>query len=1637
MDRFGIALSEAQADGIEEANDALSRLALIGKGLGNQLTASLAPVLKDLADRAAGLSDWFNGLSDSTQRFVSVGALIAGVAGPAAMALGMITMALIPLATPLGAVVIGLGALAAGAAYVAYRWDDLVARFPMLSSVSAGLGSVWEAVKRGWELSWTGISRAWDVLGENFELGIGAIKALIDGDFALAAQSMQTMASNTATFLSDAFGGLWELVQPELIQFALDAKAWAEGLPQKIADGLASLGEKVSQRFTELSPVVSAALADLRAQAAIKTAEIAASIGDGLATLGEAAAQAIKDMGARMWAEMKAIAANAFAEAKNIGGYVVDGIKAGIDEKWQSLKAKVSSVGSSISDGFKKILRTRSPSKVTTEIGGFVVDGLIVGMASGQAGLAKTAADVAGTVTSVFDTMVSDVSRSVGDFFAGLGGGVSGAIASIKSALQRGLSSVISGSLSGGLSSVLGLGGGVPAVVGPQVGDGGLLGSAGSLLSGGPLAGLLGSFGEAGSIFGLGGLGGGSGFLGGLGSAISGGIGNIFNITGNIAAAGGGLAASIGAVVPILGIAAAAFSFFRKKVKLLDSGLRVTVDGMSTLVETFSKKETSRFFGLSKKVRETFTAAADAVAAPLRNVVSGIQQGVLGAALALGVGSSAFADFAYEMKVSTKGLSDSEAQAAVEDALESLGDAFAGMVPGLEDAAQAGEGALDTLNRISGHLTAVNSVMDTLAHRLFDVSVAGGAVASEMVTAFGGLDAFSSATSAYFAGFYTQQERFDTAVRQLEGRFEELNVAMPQTRAQFRAMIEGLDTTTEYGRQMYAALMLMSGALNEVLPAIASFSVGVAEMVGSITTEIDAMIGTTSEAMRANEQAASLWYRTASTLRDFIADMRGTAGALVSGQQARAFSEMRFQTLLSSALAGDNQAATELTTAARNLLSNTMATARTALEQARTEARVLSDLQLTAGVSDIEGARHDVIAGLLGNQVTLLEEVRAAINSGNPLEPAVIEGLNAQLGSLQGAIAAAEMINYQFLKERLSVSVDLIADADIPASLRTMLDNAATGITANIDYIARTASLMPDLRWLALTAASEHIKTIDYVLGDDISASNRWIATTTVSSLSKTLNLTIGKQLTSDQLRIALAGSSEMSRVVNVSLSSDASNEAIRLALGNINRYQVIVAAAMQSNLSGEVQRLVIAQQGDYAAIIGAAISADMTDTYRRILLERQGTYIARIGAVLETAMPDAHRLLLLNANTSATRAITILMGYGQHLTHSERALLIRESDRITRTIDAAVDFSRFSGRDWTLFSLGNSQVSKTVRGDVGLVNFNGNKWALLHQSTEAVDKLVRGSIDLSGLTGTQAGFLRTITGTSTGRITLGGSFEFDPSTGFSTWFASTTRSNITNPITALREGMAGLRGSLGELAQLMRDEARERAEEAARTARIGQITAQVVNSTWGSDAQNRSSGVIERIRQLERDTGVTLMQGDSAAQLGLNAQGGINYNASHVDYGRGADIAEFRRRFWADGGLEDQIGSANQNILNRNNWLAGLRRQVVDLGGIPAFATGGLHRGGLRIVGENGPELEATGRSRIYNADTTKRMLGGNSEEVVKELRALRKEVAELKAQERDQNSKLIVESAKNRAANERRNYEEYDRPTSQGATV
>ena len=130
--------------------------------------------------------------------------------------------------------------------------------------------------------------------------------------------------------------------------------------------------------------------------------------------------------------------------------------------------------------------------------------------------------------------------------------------------------------------------------------------------------------------------------------------------------------------------------------------------------------------------------------------------------------------------------------------------------------------------------------------------------------------------------------------------------------------------------------------------------------------------------------------------------------------------------------------------------------------------------------------------------------------------------------------------------------------------------------------------------------------------------------------------------------------------------------------------------------------------------------------------------------------------------------------------------------------------------------------------------------------------------------------------------------------------------------------------------------------------------------------------------------------------------------NASIIEtiYGevlkRGTKGDEAGAAFWAaqlqSGAMGyDQIAKAiAQGAMGNSAESAATKANAGKYLGIPGYASGGDFGGGLRLVGENGPELEVTGPSRIFNANQTASMLrgGGDSGATTEEVRALRRDI-------------------------------------------
>jgi hypothetical protein len=360
--------------------------------------------------------------------------------------------------------------------------------------------------------------------------------------------------------------------------------------------------------------------------------------------------------------------------------------------------------------------------------------------------------------------------------------------------------------LSNPIKIALGLGGSVA---------GGAVSAATSVASGGGLLGALGGITTtlAGIGQGLAGI-----FSGGGLSA------SFANLGGLLSGGAAGLGA-IGAALPAAGIVAALIALpglFKKEI--IGSGLSGQISGESFTGQSYVTTDTK-----FRNPRNEFSALGADAEAQIAASVAGVRAGVLAAAKSLGIASNALDGFAASFNVSTTGLSAEQASEALAAAISNVGEQMAMAVGPVGLYGKAGETATQAITRLAASLDTVNPILALLGQRVFDVSLAGGAAASALADAFGGLDQLRSATESYFSLFYSEQEQVTQTTKALSDQLAKLGVAMPTTRDQFRAMVDGADLTTHAGRTLYAALVGLSGAFDKVLPKVDEFTGAVSD----------------------------------------------------------------------------------------------------------------------------------------------------------------------------------------------------------------------------------------------------------------------------------------------------------------------------------------------------------------------------------------------------------------------------------------------------------------------------------------------------------------------------------------------------------------------------------------------------------------------------------------------------------------------------------------------------------------------------------------------------------------------------------------------------------------------------------------
>ena len=226
-------------------------------------------------------------------------------------------------------------------------------------------------------------------------------------------------------------------------------------------------------------------------------------------------------------------------------------------------------------------------------------------------------------------------------------------------------------------------------------------------------------------------------------------------------------------------------------------------------------------------------------------------------------------DSATALKNFTTDLLQATVQAlqAATDIPKTISDMLAG-VDAESLSAEAAGALLANVNAMAAFSSAVSALpFENLKNLSF-------AAADSLFKLMGGVEGLNAALGSYFENYYSEAERQQQSVANVQRVFTELGLTMPAltqsgeaARAQFRALVEAQDLNTEQGREAYAALLGVSAAFADLTP----LGVEVAASVDAVTGEVRALSQTMVELGREHTSLQDQYDRLTMSQADYRA----------------------------------------------------------------------------------------------------------------------------------------------------------------------------------------------------------------------------------------------------------------------------------------------------------------------------------------------------------------------------------------------------------------------------------------------------------------------------------------------------------------------------------------------------------------------------------------------------------------------------------------------------------------------------------------------------------------------------------------------------------------------------------------------
>src|SRR5690606_25025294 len=265
-------------------------------------------------------------------------------------------------------------------------------------------------------------------------------------------------------------------------------------------------------------------------------------------------------------------------------------------------------------------------------------------------------------------------------------------------------------------------------------------------------------------------------------------------------------------------------SILGRRARISDTGLMIgggPITGGLNVSAYAESERRSHWFSSTRRTTTTQSLPEDA-ARQFDLIMQDIVDTVREAARVLGIPLDEIEQRIETFNVEAQRISlmDLSAEEAEQELMAVFGQIFDGLaghvVPFIEQFQRAGEGLGATLVRVATSVQVAQEAFRYLGiaidesdpERFAQISVA-------LIEAAGGIDEFITGMRAFADAFAPEEFRFETAASELRDAFEQVGLAVPETREEMWALMQSLDATTEEGREHIATLLRLASVADE------------------------------------------------------------------------------------------------------------------------------------------------------------------------------------------------------------------------------------------------------------------------------------------------------------------------------------------------------------------------------------------------------------------------------------------------------------------------------------------------------------------------------------------------------------------------------------------------------------------------------------------------------------------------------------------------------------------------------------------------------------------------------------------------------------------------------------------------------